>query len=145
RVGFTHFRLAQCYNVRIPRAQEVLGVDRPVHTAEHLASAMFFLGATCVEIPRARLCAVAQISAKPYAVIHPVASHPDKTWPADRFLALASQLGIEPVFIAGHGEDLSAFRPYRTVAGAPLAEIKNLLAGASLFVGNDSGPAHMAA
>ena len=29
--------------------------------------------------------------------------------------------------------------------GAPLSEIKILLAGASLFVGNDSGPAHMAA
>jgi ADP-heptose:LPS heptosyltransferase len=31
------------------------------------------------------------------------------------------------------------------VAGAPLSEIKALLAGAALFVGNDSGPAHMAA
>jgi ADP-heptose:LPS heptosyltransferase len=31
------------------------------------------------------------------------------------------------------------------VAGAPLAEIKSLIAGASLFIGNDSGPAHMAA
>jgi len=31
------------------------------------------------------------------------------------------------------------------VHGAPLAEIKRLLSGASLFVGNDSGPAHMAA
>ena len=31
------------------------------------------------------------------------------------------------------------------MVGAPLAEVKSLLAGASLFVGNDSGPAHMAA
>jgi ADP-heptose:LPS heptosyltransferase len=31
------------------------------------------------------------------------------------------------------------------VHGAPLQEIKKLLSGASLFVGNDSGPAHMAA
>jgi ADP-heptose:LPS heptosyltransferase len=29
--------------------------------------------------------------------------------------------------------------------GAPLDEIKSLFAGAALFVGNDSGPAHMAA
>lgn len=29
--------------------------------------------------------------------------------------------------------------------GARLEEVKSLLAGASLFVGNDSGPAHMAA
>ena len=34
---------------------------------------------------------------------------------------------------------------FRTVRGAPLAHIKSLLAGASLFIGNDSGPAHMAA
>jgi ADP-heptose:LPS heptosyltransferase len=31
------------------------------------------------------------------------------------------------------------------MAGAPLEEIKTLLAGAALFVGNDSGPAHIAA
>ena len=37
------------------------------------------------------------------------------------------------------------FREFRTIAGAPLAEIKRLLASASLFAGNDSGPAHMAA
>ena len=43
------------YNVRIPRAQEILGVERKVHTAEHLASAMFYLGAPMVEIPRAKL------------------------------------------------------------------------------------------
>ena len=49
------------------------------------------------------------------------------------------------MFIAGPGEDLSAFRAYKTVAGAPLAEIKDLLANAALFLGNDSGPAHMAA
>ena len=36
------------------------------------------------------------------------------------------------VFIGGPGDDLSAFRKYRCVAGAPIAEIKRLLAGASL-------------
>src|SRR2546425_378439 len=97
------------------------------------------------DIPRARLSAVKRARAAPYAVIHPIASLPGKTWPAERFLAVAAQLDIEPVFIAGPGEDLSVFRKYRTLAGAPLAEIKNLLANASLFLGNDSGPAHMAA
>ena len=144
RAGFAHFRFARAYNTRIPRAQEILGVERVVHTAEHLASAMFFLGARRIEIPRARLSADRR-TGTPYAVIHPIASSPDKTWPADRFLAVAAQLGIEPVFIAGPGEDLTPFQAYRTVVGAPLSEIKNLLANASLFIGNDSGPAHMAA
>jgi ADP-heptose:LPS heptosyltransferase len=145
RAGFAHFRFAQAYNVRIPKAQQILGVDRVVHTTEHLASAMFFLGAREIEIPRARLHAVRRPGGKPYAVIHPVASSPSKTWPADRFLAVAQQLGIEPVFIGGPDDDLSAFRAHRTLTGAPLADIKDLLANASLFVGNDSGPAHMAA
>jgi heptosyltransferase III len=144
RAGFAHFRFSQSYNLRIPTAQEIFGVDRVVHTAEHMAAAMFFLGARRTEIPRARLSATRR-PGPPYAVIHPIASDPVKTWPAERFLAVASQLGIEPVFIAGPGEDLSAFQPYRTMVGAPLGEIKNLLANASLFVGNDSGPAHMAA
>ena len=144
RAGFAHFRFAGAYNTPIPRAQEILGVERVVHTAEHLASAMFFLGARRMEIPRARLSADRRTEA-PYAVIHPIASSRDKTWPAERFLTIAAHLGIEPVFIAGPGEDLSAFQPYRTVIGAPLSEIKNLLANASLFIGNDSGPAHMAA
>jgi heptosyltransferase-3 len=145
RAGFAHFHFARAYNVRIPRAQEILGVNRVVHTAEHLASAMFCLGASRMEIPRARLHGVRRPGGKPYAVIHPIASKPDKTWPAERFLAVAAQLGLEPVFIGGPGDDLSAFQAYRTLAGAPLAEIKDLLANAALFVGNDSGPAHMAA
>ena len=145
RAGFAHFRFARAYNVVIPRAQEILGVDRVVHTAEHLASAIFFLGAQRIEIPRARLSAERQAGTTPYAAIHPIASHPDKTWPADRFLRVAAQLGMDSVFIAGPGEDLSAFQAHRTLAGAPLSEIKNLIAGASLFIGNDSGPAHMAA
>ena len=149
RAGFQHYRWQLPYNVRIPRAQQILGVERVVHTAEHLASAMFYLGAPGADIPRARLFAVAEAAARPYAVIHPMAATPEKTWRADGFLEAARYLlqfcDLEPVFIAGPGEDLSAFKSYRTMMGAPLGEIKSLLAGASLFLGNDSGPAHMAA
>jgi heptosyltransferase-3 len=149
RAGFAHFRFRPVYNVPIPRAQEILKVDRKVHTAEHIASAMFFLGVPQAEIPRARLFAKPLPDAPPYAILHPMASLSDKTWPSSNFLAVAEHLdrrfGIEPVFIAGAGENLDAFAPYRRLAGAPLEEIKSLLAGAALFVGNDSGPAHMAA
>jgi heptosyltransferase III len=149
RVGFAHFRFRPVYNIRIPRAQEILNVDRKVHTAEHVASAMFYLGVPPTEIPRARLFAKPQPSIRPYAVLHPIASASDKTWPSSNFLAVAEhldkRLSLEPVFIAGPGESLDAFAQYRTFAGAPLEEIKSLLSGASLFVGNDSGPAHMAA
>jgi ADP-heptose:LPS heptosyltransferase len=149
RAGFGHYRFPWLYHIRIPRAQQILGEERTVHTAEHLASAMFYLGAPRVEIPRARLFAAVPPAGPPYAVIHPVAAAPGKTWHAAGFLAVACYLrescGLEPVFIAGPGDNLQAFRACRTVAGAPLAEIKSLLRGAALFVGNDSGPAHMAA
>lgn len=146
RAGFAHHRAAGIYNVRIPRAQQILGEERKVHTAEHLASAMFYLGVPRCPIPRARLSARPRASAKPYAVIHPVASQPDKTWPPDRFLAVADQLdSLETVFIAGPGEDLSPFSRYRCITGAPLCETMSLIAGASVFIGNDSGPAHIAA
>ena len=56
-VGFGHHRHSWIYSHKIPRAQEILGEDRPVHTAEHLASAMFWLGVPRREIPRARLIA----------------------------------------------------------------------------------------
>ena len=149
RAGFAHYRWQAVYNVRIPRAQEILGEERTVHTAEHLASAVFYLGAPRVEIPPARLFASAPDAARPYAVIHPLASAPDKTWHAEGFLSAArflrETLDLDPVFIAGPGESLDPFREYRTLAGAPLADIKSLMSGAALFLGNDSGPAHMAA
>jgi len=148
RAGFAHFRNRFIYNLHIPRAQEILGVGRKVHTAEHLASAMFYLGAPRCEIPRAKLSAQPGSGSRPTAVIHPVAATAEKTWRAAGFLAVAEALqqsGLDPVFIGGPGDSLSAFRAYRTISAAPLAEIRNLLAGAALFVGNDSGPAHMAA
>jgi heptosyltransferase III len=149
RIGFAHFRHQWIYNTRIPRTQEILGVERTVHTAEHLASAMFWLGATAGEIPRAKLYAsTGQAKACPTAIIHAVAATPEKTWRADGFLAVAErlcELGMEPVFIGANSDDLTPFRAWRTVVGAPLAEIKTLMAGAAFFVGNDSGPAHMAA
>jgi len=150
RAGFGHFRYAAAYNVHIPRAQQILGEERTVHTAEHIASAMFYLGAPAGEIPRAKLAARVSPGgiARPYCVIHAAAAAPDKAWRAGGFLSAAEYLrghGLTPVFIGAGNDDLSPFRGFRVIAGVPLAEIKSILAGAALFVGNDSGPAHMAA
>jgi ADP-heptose:LPS heptosyltransferase len=152
RVGFDHHRLSASYNVRIPRAQEILRTDRVVHTAEHLASAMFHLGVPRCKIPRAKLPPYPS-GPPPYvkeniAVLHAVATAAGKIWPAANFEEVAAHLknaGVEPVFIGGPGDDLSRFAAYRNVIGAPLKEALKLIASAALFVGNDSGPAHMAA
>jgi lipopolysaccharide heptosyltransferase III len=146
RSGFAHHRGSFLYSHRIPRAQEILGVERRVHTAEHLASAMFWLGVPQTEIPRARLSANPPKERGNYAVIHPFASAPDKTWPASRFVEVAKRLsGLEPVFLAGPGDDTARFAGFRVLKNEPLARVKSLISGAALFIGNDSGPAHIAA
>ena len=147
RAGFDIFKPGAIYNVPIPTAQQTLGITRRVHTAEHMASAMFYLGVPVQDVPRARMPAAPGRSplAPPgsYTVIHPLAATPEKTWP--HFAKLAATLAAEPVFIGGPGEDLSAFAPGRTVSGAPLPELARLIRDADLFIGNDSGPAHIAA
>jgi len=155
RTGFGHHSFSWIYSARIPRAQNILGEERPVHTAEHLASAMFWLGVPAVPVPAARLFVRGGAGLRPaaafeaaQAVIHPFASAPEKTWPAEQFLAIAEYLragGLDPVFLAGESDDDSAFTGYRILRGASLEEVKNVLATAQLFIGNDSGPAHMAA
>lgn len=163
RAGFAHHRFASIYTHKIPRAQEIMHVDRKVHTAEHVASAMFFLGVPQVEVPRARLASVKgcvligstapinreMLGTRDYALIHPFASAPEKTWPVERFLAVAehidSHLGLEPIFIPGPGEPVHLFGRFRVIQNAPIQALKGLMSRARLFVGNDSGPAHIAA
>ncbi|HEY4364868.1 MAG TPA: glycosyltransferase family 9 protein [Bryobacteraceae bacterium] len=151
RAGFAHHRYSFIYSRRIPRAQEVLGEERPVHTAEHVASAMFWLGVPRQEIPRAKLVAdpAIEVPSNPYAVLHPFASQQAKTWPADRFVAVAHHLknrcALEPIFLAGPTDDADPFAGFRVYRNAPLKEVKTLVSRSQLFIGNDSGPAHVAA
>ena len=141
------------YNVRIPRAQEILGVERTVHTAEHLASAMFYLGAPVVRDSAGEAgCRTDQrrlASAAVLPCIHRWRRRPEKTWRADGFLAVAEHLkqsGLEPVFIGARRRRSFAVSRVPDVCGARRSPRSNRCsAGAALFVGNDSGPAHMAA
>jgi ADP-heptose:LPS heptosyltransferase len=148
RVGFGHHRFSGIYSQQIPRAQEILGEERPVHTAEHLASAMFWLGVPHSEIPRAKLAAGMRPSYPPYVVIHPFAATAEKTWPRERFLAVANQMqaaGLLPTIVAGPADDVTPFSQFQVLRNQPLSALKSLMSGAALFIGNDSGPAHVAA
>lgn len=149
RAGFGHYRARWAYNVILPRAQEVLGVDRKVHTAEHLASAMFYLGTARRDIPPAGLFAPEWSHPKPYAIIHPFASAPGKAWPADRFAGIARHLQeqgeLTPVILCGPVDDPAPFAEFEILRDASLSVVKSAIRSASLFIGNDSGPAHMAA
>ena len=147
RAGFAHHNFTFAYNVKIPRAQRILSVNRTVHTAEHLASAFFALGVPIEDVPRAQLTAAESPITGRYAVLHPFASAPEKQWPAERFCEVARYLelwNIHPVFLAGPGDDPAPFRAHRVFQGS-LPEMKAVLSKASVFIANDSGPAHVAA
>ncbi len=156
RAGFAHFAHRAVYNVRLPRAQEILGraTDAPVHTAEHLASAIFYLGVEHSAIPPARLFGGGtppEGLRRPYAVLHVAAAFPAKQWPIDRFADLARWLerdrGLRPVLLTGPGQGqlLDRAKNFRGFDNLSVREMMALLKGADLFVGNDSGPAHVAA
>ncbi len=88
-----------------------------------------------------------------YAVLHPGAARPGKTWGEERFARLALSLagrGIAAVVSWGPGD---AARADRLAALAPdarraplldVAGLARLCAGARLFVGGDTGPLHLA-
>lgn len=163
RAGFDTHTFAALYTHKIPRAQEIMRVERKVHTAEHIASAMFFLGVPQTAVPQARLYSGSSsvlfaaardqgsevTLSRPYALIHPFASGAEKTWPVDRFLAVADMidrdLALQPVFIPGPGEPAGVFGRHRVIPNAPIPALKSIASNARLFVGNDSGPAHIAA
>jgi ADP-heptose:LPS heptosyltransferase len=109
---------------------------------------MFYLGVPQCEIPRAKLFVDSAVTpSSPYVVIHAFASAPEKAWPADRFVEIAERLradGLEPVFLCGPGDDVTPFVGFENSRGQ-LRSAKALLRDAALFIGNDSGPAHMAA
>lgn len=147
RAGFAHHNITLAYNLRIGRAQRILGVNRTVHTAEHLASAFFAMGVPLQDVPQASLYAPPSPMGGRYAVLHPYASTPEKRWPAEKFCEIARYLklwNIRPVFIGGSGDDATPFQSHDVFQGS-LKEAKSVISGASLFIGNDSGPAHVAA
>ncbi len=89
-----------------------------------------------------------------YAVLHPCAGWEYRNWGLDRYRRLAElivdSLGLDIVFLSSKEDDVDAplERPdgkLRHFRSADLLESAVLIGGATLFVGNDSGPIHLAA
>jgi heptosyltransferase-3 len=169
KVGFAHFRARGMYDVLIPDACKFLG-QPSIHTAEHQAAALFYLGMPRQEIPRARLtvrtghvawwreqrtrCGLASDQA--YALVHPTALFRTKQWAAEKFAQLGDYLehhaGLSPLYSCGPGEtgvldavERAASTRISRLESASLGQFAAALADCRIFIGNDSGPAHMAA
>jgi heptosyltransferase-1 len=92
--------------------------------------------------------------ARPFALYHPGAGRPEKTWGEERFAALASLLsdrgGLSAVVSWGPGDEnrarrLAALLPEaRVVPALTLSALAQVVGGASLLVAGDTGPLHLA-
>jgi len=75
-----------------------------------------------------------------FAAIHPFSGSPRKNWPLEQFGALAEKLGMPAQWSAGPEETLPG-----AVGRESLWDLAAWLAGARLYIGNDSGITHLAA
>jgi ADP-heptose:LPS heptosyltransferase len=163
RVGFAGYRQPWLANCRVTSSHHVWG-RTDVHTVEHqlalVAGAgipVAAAGPTSLRTTEAaREAAVhrlerAGLAPGRYAVLHPEASLETKRWPAERFARLAETLardrGLRAV-VVGTDAGLVACAAGATgvaMSGLSLAETMAIVERSALFVGNDSGPAHVAA
>jgi ADP-heptose:LPS heptosyltransferase len=168
RVGWKGYQYSFLYNVKVPDAREFYAREA-VHTAEHRISQLFYTGLPRRILPASELFpqadaartvagTLAEKGIEPgadYAVLQPGARTAGMRWPLSKFAAVARWLwktqGIQSVVnLAARDEEMAAVakREFEGLAVIPPAmgvrELIALTAGARLFVGNDSGPAHIA-
>ena len=77
-------------------------------------------------------------------LIHPGASKIERAWHLERFLKVADLLkgiGMDVIFVSGAKVTLSG---YPLVTAPSITEFAGMLRTCSLFIGNDSGPLHLA-
>lgn len=100
--------------------------------------------------------AASEAAAAPHVVLHPGSGGVAKCWPLANLVALARQVhaaGAVPVFVLGPVEAerwtvdalLRLQAEFRVVYTPAPDDLVAMLAGAAAFVGNDAGPAHLAA
>lgn len=162
RVCWTRRQFSFAYNVLVPDPGD------KIHTVEHRIEQFYATGLPRGPIPAARVypqpdacesvakkLEAAGVSRRsPYAVIHPGGKYFTKRWAPEKFVSFARWLnerhGIAPVFNAGGGETeiISELRQchgeFPLLDSLDLRELIALAAGARIFIGNDSGPTHVA-
>jgi ADP-heptose:LPS heptosyltransferase len=169
RVCWAQRQFASFYNVRVPIHFPVAGRIQ-MHTAEHrlqqflytglpekpLLAAKVYADPNAAEFVRKKLAEKGIAPGEAYAVMRPGASQANKRWPVERFAAIAHWLreahGISSVVNLGPGDEhISADVKQRfasvgvIIDSLDLRGLVALLAGSCLFVGNDTGPTHIAA
>ena len=168
RVGYESYRYNDLYNHTAPPAALLWGREK-THSVEQQLALLGWTGVPVSDHPPTRLAVTARAAesverrlraaaydeTRPFALIHPAAAFESKTWAARNFAQVADYTaarGLAVVAIAAPGETeiLNALvRNTRahiiSFADLTLPEVTALASRARLFVGNDSGIAHIAA
>jgi predicted lipopolysaccharide heptosyltransferase III len=172
RVGFEHYQYARLHNHLAPSSLEIW--QRPkLHSVEQQLALIGWTGVPVTDRPATKLAvterALLSVSEKlraaggeacldkseRFAVIHPAAAFETKRWATEKFARVVEALaerGLAAVVIITPNEkqiieELSkeSSAPIIALNDLSLPEVTALASRASLFVGNDSGIAHIAA
>ena len=169
RVGYANYQYANFYTDLLSSSADFWG-RTPTHSAEQQLALLGFVGVPVEDRPPSRLPIAAaaiesieqrlansafRIPPSAFALLHPSTAFITKQWPVENFARLAEHLaerGLATVAVASKSEtavldELVARSrvPVKAFDDLSLPEIAALASRARLFVGNDSGIAHIAA
>lgn len=169
RVGLKSFRNSFCYNVRIVLEAGNLQKTKQ-HTVEYQMEWLRALGMPSGEIPPLRVFPDPEVESRvkntlvrhgidsdtSYCVIQPTSKFHTKEWTANGFAEIAdyleTQVGYRVVLTGGPAEGNKLERVAANCRTRPVVldkvsiqELIWVIKEAKLFVGNDSGPTHLAA
>jgi len=168
RVGFENYQYARLHNHVAPSPLTIW--QRPkLHSVEQQLALIGWTGVPVTDRPPTRLAvtesasisvgkkleAAGLDSGESIAMIHPTAAFETKQWAVENFARVTEELcdrGLAPVIVvADHEQEIAQMLREEssgrclTLADLSLPEVTALAARARLFVGNDSGIAHIAA
>ncbi|MFN3330367.1 MAG: glycosyltransferase family 9 protein, partial [Pyrinomonadaceae bacterium] len=167
RVGYKELQYSFIYNHLLSSAADFWGRDC-THSAEQQLALLGFVGVPVEDRPLSQLAVqdgvrktlFEKISkvfdfSRHIALIHPSATLETKKWPIGNFARLAEflyEIGLQPIAV-GSREDEELLKrlceacriPLITTSELTLPETVALAKEAVIFVGNDSGIAHIAA
>jgi heptosyltransferase III len=158
RVGYSDYPYSFLYNHLLSSSAEFWQLEK-THSAEQQLALLGFTGIPVEDKPKSKLkileSATVRSSKLPFALIHPTAAFATKQWSAENFAEIAEflvQNGLQIVAV-GTKKEREVFDELRKFSQVPilcydnltLPQITNLASRAKIFVGNDSGIAHIAA
>ncbi|MEP6945814.1 MAG: glycosyltransferase family 9 protein [Acidobacteriota bacterium] len=172
RVGYANYQYSVLYN-RLLSSSSDFWQQEKTHSAEQQLALLGFVGVPVDDRPKTRLEVTSQASESlehkrnatthrpqsfvdaPYALFHPTSAFFTKQWATENFAQTAEFLagrGIHTIAIASKNENEVLYDlqresrvPISTFDDLTLPEVTALASKAEIFVGNDSGIAHISA